>query len=190
MNHAAPPYPAALLLLIAALLSVGCGPTTVSQKLVGKWEGRPDTFAALRQRDPIPTAPGHEPRPDAKPVVESALAEKVARLQPSEKTDLESFDFVVTFDFHADGTVDMLLNGAEKKTGSWRVLSTDVGVSRLELTDSVPDEPRPGEPGTTDQPITKRRFSLKFNEDADGFTLREEGVAPLFGWLYFTKASK
>jgi hypothetical protein len=170
----------------------GCGPVGTSKQLLGKWEGRPDTFAAQAQRDPIPTAPGYRaPAPPQGAAVSAskAPAGQVAPLQVSQTTDLESHDFVVTLDFQRQGRVRMELNGAQPIEGAWRVLSTDVGVSVIEIVDQPPSvAPQADQPDTDRPAAVKRRFALKWNNEADGFTLREEGADPRFGWLYFKRA--
>lgn len=186
-----------LLLLSAVLATTGCGPTSTAQQLLGEWRGRPDTFAAQRERNPIPSAPGYKPPPpaaDAKTVSQTEAAQKLQALQPNEQTDLEAFDFVVSLDFRSDGAVVMKLDGGQQKTGVWKVLSTDVGVSIVELTDTVPPKESPQTPQGSDKPpappgeLTKRRYALKMSDDGDSFTLREEGVDPRFGWLLFKRA--
>lgn len=163
------------------LLLVGCGPGSVSHRLEGRWVGQPDTFAAQRQRSPIPTAKGYQPTQDQGGADGDTVA-RIEALQPQQETDLEAFDFQIALDFHADGQVEMLLNGGRPMRGHWEVLSTDVGISRLEI--AVPQAPGAGKPTQT----VKRRYSLKMNTKGDAFTLREEGVDPRFGWLYFTRA--
>ena len=180
----ATPRPLPILLLSCVLLG-GCGPATTPQLLLGKWEGRPDSLAAKRERNPIPTAPGYQTRHEAQPVSadEQQAAEKLAALQPSERTDLEAFDFTVMLEFLPKNQVVMSLNGEQQIRGSWKVLSTDVGVSQIELVDGVPSE---NEDDAQDD-LTKRRFLLELNAAGDAFTLREEGVDPRFGWLYFRR---
>ncbi|TWT31062.1 hypothetical protein KOR34_44360 [Posidoniimonas corsicana] len=177
--------PRPLPLLLCTALLCGCGPASTSQLLIGKWEGRPDSLAAKRERNPIPTAPGYIPREVTRPVSaeEKEAAEKLAAMQPSEQTDLEAFNFTVLLEFLPQDQVVMSLNGGQPIKGSWKVLSTDVGVSLIELVDGVPTQAE----GDDLPQLTKRRFLLELNDLGDAFTLREEGVDPRFGWLYFQR---
>ncbi len=144
-------------------------------------------------RSPPPPATGRRLEGAATSGVKTA-ADQAAPLQVSQTTDLETHDFVVTLDFQRLGKVRMELNGEQPIGGTWRVLSTDVGVSLIEIVDQPPSAAAP-----TDQPATdraaavsaapvKRRFALKWNQEGDGFTLREEGADPRFGWLYFQRS--
>ncbi|MCA9239174.1 MAG: hypothetical protein KDA37_03190 [Planctomycetales bacterium] len=175
--------------LVLPLLTVGCGPQTPSQRLVGEWVGRPDTFAAQKQRNPIPTAAGREAEAKSqanRPAKPTAAEEKLSRLQPSESTDLEAYDFSISLDFLPDGKVEMALTGQPPLSGQWRVLSTDVGVSRLEIVPAAsPDDPAGDQP--TELEPTRRVFTVRFDKSGDGFTLREEGADIRFGWLYFQR---
>lgn len=178
--------------LAVLLLAAGCSPQTPSQRLVGEWVGRPDTFAAQKQRNPIPTAPGREATAKAQaPTKPTGAQDKLSRMQPSETTDLEAYDFAITLDFREDAQVVMTLNGQQPLTGRWEVLSTDVGVSRLEIVPTVEPEAAANgsaeqKPAADEQP-TKRIFTIRFNKAGDGFTLREEGADIRFGWLYFQR---
>lgn len=173
-----------LLFLLGAL---GCGPATTSQALIGAWEGRPDTVAAKRARNPIPTAPGYEELAESDTPAKSTEADdELESLQPSEQTYLEAYDFAVLIEFKANGLVAMQMNGGQLINGVWRVLSTDVGVSIIEIIDGVPPEDGE-EPTEAALPLTRRRFSLELDKGNHGFTLREEGVDPRFGWLHFKR---
>ncbi|TWT85879.1 hypothetical protein Pla123a_06860 [Posidoniimonas polymericola] len=182
MRYLTPALPLLLLVLVTA---TGCGPASPSQVLLGKWEGSPDSLAAKRDRNPIPTASGYTPSsgPQTASAQEEQTAGKLAKLQPSETTDLEAFDFRVGLEFKPQNQVVMTLNGGATIDGTWKVLSTDVGVSQIELIDGVP-----AEGAAAEQPdLMKRRYLLELDEAGDAFTLREEGVDPRFGWLYFRR---
>lgn len=184
---------AALLLLAAVLLpGAGCNVGTVSQQLVGKWRGRPDTFQEKRSREidqRVVAAPdGEAPARAADARAAASSVDQGAASPPGESsptrvsTDLEAFDFEVLLEFRSDGGVVMTLDGGDPVKGAWRVVSSEAGQSIIEIV-ATRAEPN-GQEGAEPE---KRRYQLEMTPDGQAFTLREEGADRQYGWLYFER---
>lgn len=171
---------------LVLLAIAGCGRESLEQKLVGQWIGSPDTAAAREKRNPSAltratlanaAAPEAEAAEEAEADDSEATSKQPANARP---TDIEAFAFEVTLNFARGGKVEMWLdNEREKLAGKWLVISEASDRAVIEII----NEANNGKP-------EQRRFELFTEEDDKGFTLREEGADPQFGWLYFRRAAK
>ncbi len=154
----------------------GCGPQSVSERLLGTWVGAPDPAA------------GKIDRPVAAVQLED---EKPVDAGQSTPTDLEAFQFRITIQFAKNGAATMWLDDSSRIEGSWQVLSVDRDIVQLELTDGPPQLRR--EKGDSTEPIDspaqreQRRFELEFDTEQEAFTLKEEGADKRFGRLLFKR---
>lgn len=171
---------AALILLLVLLSTIGCR-QAVRERLVGRWEGRPDSAEASRarqkfaaeERDGDSEKEGESPsKPDA-----------ASATDPPVRTLLEGYDIRITLELGRDGSVVMWRDdGQERLTGSWRVLESQGRRAQLQFSVAgEANEPSPNE---------VRNFKIEFDADHDGFTLAEQGADPQFGALYFQRVGE
>jgi hypothetical protein len=161
---------AVLSLVFAVAIVPGCRQTT-TDRLVGTWQGRPDTAAAYRQRQEFatPTSSDEEPTPS----------------EPPAKTVLEEYDFAITMDLHRDGSATMWRDdGLDRLDGTWKVLESTSHHVRLQLaTARNADDPTTADSTTAEV----RNYRIDFTTDDAEFTLAEEGADPQFGALLFRR---
>lgn len=189
-----PPLPAigallirstASLFVLAALclLATGCQ-QSVSTRLVGAWQGRPDTTAAAAKRSAELKA---KERKLAGDDAVAAPTDAESDETPA-KTDLELHDLAIELTFAENSEVSMSLgDGSQPLNGTWRVVEilpprgAEIEISLAEIKTEATDKPAP--------PSEKRRFIVDFQGDdpASGYTLVEKGADPQFGRLYFEK---
>lgn len=181
--------------LIALLLvATGCGPASLGDRLAGRWVGAPDSATERELRTPSVLT---KSTPAAASVAEEATAsdgespeEKEDGLGP---TDLEAFEFQITLDFAPGGKLTMWRGQQQEPIdGSWRIESQNGQRAVLEITDQPPiaATEKPDENAGAERPAgQQRRFEITMEPEDAGFTLREEGADPLFGWLYFRRES-
>lgn len=165
------------------MLATGCQ-QSVSTRLVGAWQGRPDTTAAAAKRSAEQKA---KERSLAGDDAAAAPTDAESDVTPA-KTDLELHDVVIDLTFAETAEVTMSLgDGSQPLRGTWRVVETlpprgaEIEISLAKTTTAEPDKPAP--------PSEKRRFIVDFqgNDPAAGYTLVEKGADPQFGRLYFEK---
>lgn len=184
-----------LLPLVVCLLVVattGCQPT-VRSRLEGKWEGRPDTTAAIAARQAKASQRKATSNDQAADESDSPSEEEAEAAHGP--TDLERFDVAIELEFQSGGTARMTLVGGESYDAVWRVLTkvppdgAEIELGRLGNAADAPTGSPPTKAGD-DTVVEKRRFVIDFQKDGDteGFTLREKGADPKFGRLYFTRA--
>lgn len=178
------------LLLVAIVANVvGCGAGPLEQQLVGRWVGKPDSMAGREKRVPSPITEADEATTsDDNQAVSSqengGQAEEPAKT--NESTDLETFDFRLTLDFGPEGMIEMWKEERQELlSGTWQVLSQTGNRANIEIAVK-----READRESEQQPepiLEQRRFELVLEPEATGFTLREEGADPKFGWLYFER---
>ena len=164
---------AGLLLLIASLS--GCQ-QRAANKLLGKWEGRPDTAAARSERESLKygaTSSEATPKTSEQEIV----------------TDWESYDLTVSLDFSDLQQLEMALSdGSSPIAGGWRVVSTSpIGCTIEVETDGESKE------GEETPSKVRRQFQIDFEERESGtagFTMMEVGADRRLGMLYFTRPGK
>ncbi|MEM9185534.1 MAG: hypothetical protein AAGB00_03465 [Planctomycetota bacterium] len=174
---------------VAAFSGVtGCGTAPLEQQLLGEWVGSPDSAAARESRTPSKlTQLTGRATDGANAAGEKAAEEEItAAADPvnaesphpaaAEATDLDAFDFRITLNLRPRGELRMSLSGGAALAGSWQVLVQEGATGVLELV-SKPE-------GAVAQ---QRRFEVAMDPNGAGFTLREEGADPRFGWLYFRR---
>ncbi|QDV80350.1 hypothetical protein [Botrimarina mediterranea] len=173
MNRPAlPPLLPRLLPLVSAVLFMGCDtPLSLSQRLDGRWVGRPESAAERTVRE----WPTRESDPD-----DPAIAEAAAETPP---TDLEAFDSVrVELELDDSGAARMSLAGGEPLVGEWQLSSIEGRRGVLEI--SV-------ERGEVDgkQTFETRRYDVEALRpvDGEGFVLREQNADRRFGRLLFRR---
>lgn len=192
-----------LILFLCLLPFVGCGTATdLSSKLVGEWQGRPETASERLLRE-WPT--------DEKPTEEEAS-------EQATKTDIESLEPIqISMRLDQNSSVELSIEGApaaigvESLSGKWLYQPTNTTQGMLEIaiesddpnSDASSDasinasEEEPVEAnssvGTKDKKIIieRRRFLIELivekNADEDRFLLVEEGADPRFGRLLFER---
>lgn len=171
----------------SGLGTLGCGPVTSSQRLVGVWVGHAETSAERAARQRI-VAPGEAP-----PAAGASEQSTPAPGQDSEEaTEIEAFDFQVRLELMPDGRAEMKITGGEDLTGAWRVLSSEAGEIRLMLAAYRPEGAADANAGATgvagrQANQEQRRFLLEFVEGDKAFVLREEGADPRFGAVRFVR---
>ena len=163
-----------ILLLGCLAVLVGCQPSTPS-RLLGKWEGHPDTPKAAASREALQKA--KQPAGEA----DSSLLKPTSNGHLGE-TLLEGFEVGISLHFTKDKKVAMqLLGKQEPLVGVWRVVTTlppdgaEIEIGLMEKKSTKGKTP------------VKRRFLIEFhpNGETPGFTLQEKGADPAFGRLYF-----
>lgn len=170
-------------LCLLVLSSVGCQQSTTS-KLAGRWEGRPDTAVLRAGREAKKYGDKISEPPDETDTAELGEAIQV--------TDWEAYDVVVEFDFVSSEQLKMSFNGAQSKTGKWKIIATSPTGCTIEVrtelaaeTEIVADEKEEAEPQAE-----LRRFDILLDErdeECVGFTLSEVGTDQQLGTLYFQR---
>ncbi len=169
-----------ILSLLLLFPFVGCGSATdLSSKLVGSWQGRPETAAERLLRE-WPT--------DNKPTAEEAASQVT-------KTDLELLAPIqISMRLDRGGEAELSFKGGESNSltsqpllGKWVYRSTNARQGMLEVeVDSKDDEK--GEVAKE-----RRRFLVELIKEAgaegDRFLLVEEGADPRYGRLLFERKS-
>lgn len=167
---------------------------------MGRWVGGPDSMAERDRRVPSPVSdsPQEAPATGEEQVANLESGQSPSQTQPiagsqkspknsasqtdAEATDLESFDFRLTLEFAEGGQLEMHKGENQQPlSGTWQVLSRTGNRAQLEIAAS-----RGGEV-SKESKLEQRRFELVLEPGANGFTLREEGADPKFGWLYFER---
>ncbi len=184
-------------LLFVVLLLVGCQPS-VSSRLLGTWQGVPDSRAGQLARDKSRAKKTNDSQnaakeTDGRSIVDgpsvvdgqtlAAKLEEQAETKPAPPSDLESLDFTILIEFAARGRVTMQLVGdATSLAGTWQIIETRPNGALVEITRLR---------RTTDDQQEKRRFEITFEGDdaAAGFRLKESGADPRFGLLYFSRVA-
>ncbi len=163
---------AAIVLLMLAGAS-GCQ-QQAANKLLGRWEGRPDTATARSERE-----------------AEKYGGEAVTANSPtgSMATDWESYDLGVRFEFVDREHLEMSLSdGSEPVSGTWRVLSTTpIGCTIEVKTKEAKTKEAKGEEAAS---TVLRQFQIDLDEregECVGFTLIEVGADRQLGTLYFQR---
>ncbi|MGI9456422.1 MAG: hypothetical protein ACR2NU_07660, partial [Aeoliella sp.] len=113
-----------LLALLLIGLSSGCQQST-SNRLVGNWEGRPDTVAAAAERSvKLKAKQNSESGVDADNSDASGPLPEVGGNDSLGATLLEGYDVLIRIELKSGGDVKMELAGEEKLlTGVWRVVA-------------------------------------------------------------------
>ena len=157
-------------IVLAAAGLVGCdGPLTLSQRLEGKWVGRPETATERVTRE-WPTG-----QPDADAPADPELERALRETPP---TDLEAFGNVaVSMRLSLGGQAELTLGGGTQ-SGVWSVEAGEGARAVLDLAVS----PSGGAEGRV-----RRRYVVDF-VDTGGFTLSEQGADRRFGRLLFEPA--
>ena len=155
----------ASLLLVA---TSGCQQRIVA-KLMGTWEGRPDTAEARELRE-------------AEKYGDATTGDNPTSPQRrSTPTDWQQYEIVVKFDFVSDTRLEMsLADGTEPRSGTWQILETSPTGATIEV------ETPTGAEGAGEL----RRFQLEMDERNGtliGFLLTEVGADRGLGALYFRR---
>ena len=155
--------------LLLPIAIAGCdGPMSMTQRLEGEWQGRPETAKERVARE-WPRPPGEE---------EADALELELQGINSQPTDLESQpEFEVGLQLNFDGTATLSLNEEDELKGRWRLLTSEGSRALIEIAVER-SEPKGQE---------LRRFEIEFIEETESFTLREEGADKLFGRLLFVR---
>lgn len=198
-----PQYLLSLLLLL--LCVTGCGTTAMEEQLLGTWVGRPDSAAEREVRVPSPVSLQQDPSAVAQQTVDPAepVSTKTSEGEKPDpnRTDLEAFDFRITLRFATGGEVEMWVGDKQDQlNGTWHLLSEEGSRAQIEIAAERLDEMQPPpqqlaksgdknavEASKVEPPKEQRRFELLMEPEAHGFTLREVGADPRFGWLYFER---
>ncbi|MEO1498623.1 MAG: hypothetical protein AAFV43_15880 [Planctomycetota bacterium] len=160
---------------VLALLMVGCdGPLTFTQRLAGKWRGRPESALERIEREwpsaNVPGKPKLPPDPDEVADTAATVLEAASGVSIEMRLDVA-------------GSAKLALEGSSTLEGEWRLVTAEGrrGVIEIEV-DRDADE---------DMPAERRRFRVVFVPPAEGqperFTLAEQGADPLFGRLLFER---
>ncbi len=177
-----PSRPRSFALCLAALVvaTSGCGRVTTTQRLAGKWIGRPETAAQRAERQ--------SPKPLLTPSEELARKEMVGEpiddANAPEPSDLEAFDVQISLTLHLDGAAEMGYADAQPIAGTWRVLSNEAGEIALQITALRPT------PGADLPQREQRRFLAELIEDDRALVMHEEGADPQFGSLRFERVGE
>lgn len=181
-------YCAHLLILSALFCSGGCTQRAAS-KLLGRWEGRPDSAETRAARDAqkygdeIAGSSSADVTPaDATPTAEGTVEDAIAELDQT--TDWEEFDVTIVMDFVSSDRVEMTLGGEQPVVGTWKVLSTTPSGCTIE----VATEGASTKDGAKQS--VRRRFELLLDEREGtlvGFQLSEAGADAQLGALYFQR---
>lgn len=173
----------ACLLCLLVLSSVGCQQSTTG-KLIGRWEGRPDTAVQRTAREAEKYGDEINESSDETDTAELGEAVRV--------TDWEAYDVVVEFDFVSSEQLKMSFNGEQSKTGKWKIIATSPTGCTIEVrteleaqAEVVADDKEQAEP-----PVELRRFDILLDErdeECIGFTLSEVGADQQLGTLYFQR---
>ena len=160
-----------VLVLLVLVGTSGCRKRAVG-RLLGQWEGHPDTAAARKERE-------------AKKYGEEVSAE-LKLSDATRATDWESYDVGVLFDFVDRENIKMSLDdGSEPVSGKWRVLSTSPIGCTIEIKTENKNEETPS--------VVLRHFQIDWDEregECVGFTLIEEGADRQLGTLYFQRTEQ
>lgn len=173
-----------LFIATAMLVSIGCQ-QSMSNRLEGKWVGRPDSAEAAADRSARLKA-------EQQGAAEESPAVPVDDMPPAarQRTELEQHDVEIHLDFAADKQVTMSLgNDREPLHGVWRVVATlPPDGAEIEIHLKPPGESSTAAP-TSGERREKRRFIIDFQKHGAeaGFTLMEKGADPQFGRLYFVR---
>jgi len=182
----------------------GCGQSAAG-RLVGRWEGRPESaeqYQARQQKAQAAAIQSSPPENGPKDSAESRASTKTVKpVVPSsppfpDPTELERFDVRVVFDFARDGSATMWRDdGRDRFSGTWRVIESSGDRTVVEIVASrAITEPDGNEPDRDGGPLgartQRRKFVLEWVADGDGFTLVEEGADPQFGWFYFQRQKR
>lgn len=168
--------------VLLCLSITGCYQTH-ADRLVGTWQGEPDSTEAAAARS--------NKKAELQQVElggEKKLGSAESKRAP-EPTDLEAYDVGIKLDFHGDKTVQMSLSdGSEVRQGVWRVVTgLPPSGAEIEISLTADDNAAATE---------KRRFLVDFENHSDdasattGFTLREKGADVKFGRLYFSPVTE
>lgn len=155
------------LLLLCLSTLVGCQQRTAS-KLIGKWEGTPDTSEARQLREAEKYG--------------DALDEEPTETDPDSVTDWEAYDIRVALNFSSRSEVSLSLdNGPNPVAGTWNMVQAGPTACTIEIETPTSDDDAP----------ELRRFKLELDErDGEllGFLLSEVGADRGLGALYFRRA--
>ena len=155
-----------ILLLLVFCTLAGCQQRTAS-KLLGKWEGIPDTAAArqAREAEKYGDPPAEDQADDSSPV-----------------TDWEAYDIKVQLDFASRTDVKLALdNGLEPVAGTWHMVQAGPTACTIEIETPTSGENAP----------ELRRFKLELDDrdgKLQGFLMSEVGADRGLGALYFRRA--
>ena len=158
--------------LFSALLvccSAGCQ-QRMSNKLLGRWEGRPDSAERRAQREAEKY--GDDP---------AQIELRARKSETVQVTDWEDYDVEIVMDFVSSDLIKMTLDGAQSQAGNWRIVSQSPAGCTIEI-----QTRRDGE----NDRVVRRRFDLLLDErdgSCVGFQLTETGADPQVGALYFRR---
>jgi len=162
-------------LLLLALVGVSGCQQRAANKLLGKWEGRPDTAAARGERESLKYG---DTSSDVAP--ESG--------DEADLTDWESYDLSVSLEFFDHKRLEMSLSdGSDSVSGQWRVVSTTPIGCTIEVETAGEAAESEGEESAA---VVRRQFQLDLDElegECVGFTLMEVGADRRLGMLYFSR---
>ncbi len=169
-------------LFVAMLLLclIGCQQQTAS-KLLGRWEGRPDSAAlrAAREAEKYGDVPV-----DTMKEGSAKKGSATRTSEPAPVTDWENYAVSVLFDFVSSDRLKMSLDGAQPRSGNWKIVSSSPIGCTIEVQTDSEDE---------DASVVRRQFQLLFDERGGacvGFLLTEVGADRLQGALYFLRPGK
>jgi len=177
------------LLFVSMLLisSVGCQQRSAS-KLLGRWEGRPDSAALRLQREAKKY--GEVPSDNARTTLSEVATGSGSATRPhapSQVTDWENYDVTVLFDFVSSERLEMSLDGEQPRSGRWKIVSTSPVGYTIEV--QTEKESTSGEGAS----VLRRQFELLLDERGGtcvGFLLTEVGADRQQGALYFQRPEK
>lgn len=157
--------PALLFVLLMLCCVAGCQ-QRMSSKLLGRWEGRPDSAAKRAERD----AEKYGDEPDQ-------LASQVD--DDVQVTDWEDYDVTIVMDFVSANRVEMALDGGQPESGSWQIVAQSPAGCTIEVQTEQEDDS-----------VVRRRFDLLLDERNGvcvGYQLTESGADAQVGALYFRR---
>ena len=172
-----------MLLLTLSVLS-GCQ-QRAGNKLLGRWEGRPDSAAKRAERDAKKYGDKPAKKTDKKDV-EGSGSKSSDAIATVQVTDWERYDVTLVMDFVSGDRVEMSLNGGQQIEGQWKVLATTPSGCTIE----VETQPEKSAPDDTQLQPVRRRFELLFDQrdgKCVGYQLTEVGADALLGALYFQR---
>jgi len=186
------PFFIAVTLLVS---TTGCQQRTTS-KLLGRWEGRPDSAALRADREAEKygkksSAEVSARREDPGSPTQTSLSPQV--------TDWENYQVLIQFDFVSSERLEMSLDGKQPRSGSWKIISTSPAGCTIEVqteADSAESEVTKSEVtelgavAGQDAGAQRRQFELLLDErdgTCVGFLLTEAGADRLQGAIYFQR---
>jgi len=155
--------------LACVLLVAGCL-SSEEDRLIGRWEGRPDSAKAYKARQEAQALDGP-----------SDSASKIPISPPyPDPTTIEQVDVRIALDFASDYTVTMRHNDDPRELhGSWQAMEASGNRTSIEIATKANDD------GSV--PAQRRRFQIEWEDKGKSFILVEEGADAQFGWFLFER---